>query len=138
MLHRGVDFRCADTWWNSQVPFWRIFGRPESGTKKSKEPRRFWIELLQYTVLQRFATMGLKEVGDMLQLTSLKETAGGRELIAIGRQKGLQEGLQKGELIGEIRACQRVLKMVVTPRQTMRKMSLRELRALLSKLDDKL
>ena len=90
----------------------------------------FWLEQLEYALLQRFPTLTLQEIQQMLQMTPLEETVAGKELMAIG--------LKKGEIIGEIRTCQRVLRLPVSSRQTLLEMAIDQLRALHEKLNEKL
>ena len=56
------------------------------------------MQLLAYSVVQRFPERTLKEVQQMVQLTPLEKTTAGKELIQIGIEKGLKEGLQQGQL----------------------------------------
>ena len=113
----------------------------------SEKDRTFWMEQLEYAVVQRFPFLTLEEVRAMLQLTPLEETVAGKQLIAIGEnkglhigekrglQKGLKQGLQQGELIGQIMAYQRLLHLPVTPREDLVEMPVTKLRALLSDLE---
>ena len=58
-------------------------------------------------MLQRFSELGKQEIETMLlgQLPDLRDTQAGKDLIAIGVEKGIE----KGGLIGTIRTCQSVL-----------------------------
>ena len=71
-------------------------------------------ELLEYSILQRFPKLSLKEVKKMIELTPLDQTVAGLELIEIGveqgMRKGVEKGVRKGKLIGEILFAQRILK----------------------------
>ena len=59
-------------------------------------------------MLQRFNDLGKEEIETMLlgQLPDLRDTQAGKDLIAIG--------IEKGALIGTIRTCQRVLGLKVS------------------------
>ena len=96
--------------------------------------RTFWLEQLEYAVVQRFPSLTLEEIRAMLQLTPLEETVAGKQLIAIGMDKGLQ----KGELVGEIRTYQKILHLPVTPRQDLIEQPVAHLRRLLSELKARL
>ena len=58
-------------------------------------------------MLQRFSELGKQEIETMLlgQLPDLRDTQAGKDLIAIG----IEKGIEKGALIGTIRTCQSVL-----------------------------
>jgi predicted transposase YdaD len=66
-------------------------------------------------LLQRFSDRGMKGIEQMLigQLPDLRDTQAGKELIALGEQKGREQGIEKGreqgELIGQIRILQEIL-----------------------------
>ena len=126
-----------------KAPSWRVALQDLNLVEKD---RIFWIELLEYAVIQRFPSLTLQEIRQMLQMTPLEETVAGKELIAIGLTKGLRkgklegikQGLEKGEFIGGIRTCQTVLHLPLTPRDVLSEMSFDELRSLFSKLNDQL
>ncbi len=100
----------------------------------SEKDRTFWLEQLEYAVVQRFPSLTLEEIRAMLQLTPLEETVAGKQLIAIGMDKGLR----KGELVGEIRTYQRILRLPVTPRDDLIEQPEGKLRRLLSDLQARL
>lgn len=122
-----------------------------------EKDRMFWLERLEYALVQRFPNLTLAEIQAMLQLTPLEKTTAGQELVAMGMeeglkkgiqrgiqkglkkglQKGMREGLQKGEVIGEIRMCQRMLGLPVTPRSELVELPLKRLRELLEGLEQK-
>ncbi len=110
-----------------QAAAWR---RTLEGLNLSRKDRRFWLELLEYALVQRFPKLTLEEARAMLQLTPLEETVAGKQLIAMGMKKGVQ----KGEIIGEIRTYQRILGIPETPRNALTDKSLRERRRMLSDL----
>jgi len=110
--------------------------------KLSAEDRTFWLERLEYAVVQRFPSLTLQEIRTMLQLTPLEETVAGKQLIAIGREQGIKQGVEqgmaRGELMGEIRMCQRILHLPVSSRETLMSLSMDRLRALHAELTRKL
>jgi predicted transposase YdaD len=127
-----------------------------------EKDRIFWVELLEYAVIQRFPSLTMQEIRKMLQMTPLEETVAGKQLIAMGISKGIQEGIQKGiqkgklegiqegkleglerglkkgELVGGIRAYQSLLHIQLTPRRILSEMSLDELQLLLANLNSQL
>jgi flagellar biosynthesis/type III secretory pathway protein FliH len=118
----------------------------------------FLEELLEYSILQRFPKLTLKEVQQMLQLTPLEKSVAVQQLIRInvtkskkeakeegikkgkteGKKEGIKEGKEKGikqgELIGEIRTLQRILKYPQSIQSELAEKPLKELRAMLQKL----
>ena len=107
-------------------------------------------ELLETAIVSRFPKLTGKEIEKMIQLTPLDKTVAGQELIQMGIEKGRMEGLmegrmegrtegiEKGELIGKIHFAQRLLKRRITPKKTLLVQSLKELRAMLRKLEREL
>ncbi len=67
----------------------------------------------------------------MIQLTPLEETVAVKELI----QETLEKGMKKGQLIGQIQLLQRLLKRPQTPNKTLTGLGLKELQAMLAKLE---
>ncbi|MCP4106517.1 MAG: DUF2887 domain-containing protein [Desulfobacteraceae bacterium] len=65
--------------------------------KLPEDKTDFLLELLEYTVLQRFPELTLKEIQKMIELTPLEETVAGKELIQIGWDKGEKKGEKKGK-----------------------------------------
>ena len=116
-------------------------------------------ELLEYSILQRFPKLTLMEVQQMIQLTPLEKSVAVQQLIRLnvniskkkakeegkeegikeGKEKGIKEGKEKGikqgELIGEIRTLQRILKYPQSSRAELAEKPIKELRALLKKLN---
>ena len=103
-------------------------------------------ELLEYSILQRFPKLTLKEVQQMLQLTPLEKSVAVQQLIRInvtkskkeakeeGIKEGKEKGIKQGELIGEIRTLQRILKYPQSIQSELAEKPLKELRAMLQKL----
>ena len=99
-------------------------------------------ELLEYSILQRFPKLTLKEVQQMLQLTPLEKSVAVQQLIRINvtkskkeaKEEGKKEGIKQGELIGEIRTLQRILKYPQSIQSELAEKPLKELRAMLQKL----
>jgi len=88
-------------------------------------------ELLEYAILQRFKDITLEEIRKMIQLTPLEETVAVKELI----QKGMEKGMEKGQLMGQIQLLQRLLKRPQTPDKALIGLGLKELQAMLAKLE---
>ena len=114
-LHRAVDE-------------WKA-GIDDMGLSKNK--KKTLTELLEYAILQRFKDITLEEIRKMIQLTPLEETVAVKELI----QETLEKGMKKGQLIGQIQLLQRLLKRPQTPNKTLTGLGLKELQAMLAKLE---
>lgn len=88
-------------------------------------------ELLEYTILQRFPKLTLKEIQKMIELTPLEQTVAGQELVRMG----MTEGKKEGELIGKIRLAQRILRRPVMLKKDLEKMGIRQLKKLCKELE---
>jgi len=79
----------------------------------------------------------------MIHYTPIEKTVVGQELIRMGRiegrtegrKEGAQQGKLIGKLIGKIHATQRFLKRPITPEKKLLEKSMKELRAILKKLE---
>jgi predicted transposase YdaD len=104
------------------------------------------LELLIYSILERFPGLTKEEAQNMLQLTPLDQTVIGKELIQRGRREGIaegkaegkREGMEKGKLIGEIQMAQRMLKQSLVSDKELSKKSVKELRAILQQLESQI
>ncbi|HBJ35057.1 MAG TPA: hypothetical protein DDZ51_09945 [Planctomycetaceae bacterium] len=84
-------------------------------------------------LLQRFSDRGMKGIEQMLigQLPDLRDTQAGKELIALGEQKGREQGLEQGleqgreqgELIGQICILQEFLGLEPTDARALAELS---------------
>lgn len=109
----------------------------------SEKDSIFWIEQLEYAIVQRFPELTLEEVKHMLQITPLEETTAGKQIRALGHQEGKEEGREEGReegkeegiLIGRILSYQKFLSKDETPLEALRAMTGEQLRALLSDLE---
>jgi predicted transposase YdaD len=79
-------------------------------------------------MMQRFSELGKQEIEKMLfgQLPDLRDTQSGKDLIAIG--------IEKGSLIGTIRTCQSVLGLAVSSEKNLMTNSMEELTEMARKL----
>ena len=95
-------------------------------------------------LIQRFKDLGKKEIEEMLvgQLTDLRETQAGKELIALGKaegiKEGIKEGIEEGVLAGKVELLQQILGEEVEPRERLIKKSLEELSKMVELLQAKL
>lgn len=87
-------------------------------------------DLLEYAILQRFKTLTLKEIREMIQLTPLEETVAGKEL--------LEEGMEKGKLIGKIQLLQLLLKQPQTAENDLEFLDMEALDAMCAGLEAEL
>ncbi len=87
----------------------------------------FLFGLLEYSILQRFPTLTLEEIRQMIHLTPLDKTVAGKQLMRIGHQKS--------KTIGQIVLLQRLLKQPITPEEDLLEMEISELKILLKSLD---
>ena len=125
------------------VPQWKS---EIDSLKLPENKATFLEELLEYSILQRFPKLTLKEVQQMLQLTPLEKSVAVQQLIRInitkskkeakaeGIKEGKEKGIKQGELIGEIRTLQRILKYPQNTQAELAEKPLKELRTLLQKL----
>lgn len=67
---------------------------------------------------QRFKNKGKQEIEEMLmgQLTDLRETQSGKDLIAIGIQEGIKEGIKEGIEVGELSAMRKAVALTLKSR----------------------
>lgn len=122
------------------VPKWKA---EIDSLKLSESINRLLIELLENAIISRFPKMNMKEIQKMLHYTPIEKTVVGKELIQMGinegilkgRIEGIEKGIEKGSLIGKIHATQRFLKRPITPKKKLLNFSMKELRAILKKLE---
>ncbi len=94
-------------------------------------------------LFQRFTTLGISEIEKMLlgKLPDLRETKAGKELIAIGIERGRRQAIaaiEQGELIGTIRTCQSLLNEPTDSREKLLAMSMEELSSMATELQARL
>ncbi len=104
----------------------------------SEQKMKSLMDLLTYAILQRFPTLGRKELEIMLNLTPLEETTAVKEIIQISEEKGLEKGLDKGKLIGQIHMAQRLIRKPLTPMDNLVEQSIDDLNAILDMLEPEL
>lgn len=82
----------------------------------SEDRKKALNDLLEYAILQRFKTLTLKEIREMIQLTPLEETVAGKEL------------MEKGKEIGKIQLLQLLLKQPRSPENALEDLTLKRLK----------
>ena len=82
----------------SEVPIWadNIKHLPEPYVGASARLQQIFIQF----VMQKLTHLSRKEIDKMLGLTPLEETVAGKELIELGRARGMQQGRQEGRQEG--------------------------------------
>jgi len=122
------------------VPKWKS---EIDSLKLSESTEKLLIDLLENAIISRFPKMTFEEIQKMIHYTPIEKTVVGQELIRMGRiegrtegrKEGAQQGKLIGKLIGKIHATQRFLKRPITPEKKLLEKSMKELRAILKKLE---